>query len=514
MSTELDAGFLDDLFDAVGRDIDALVLPPADTARHRGQVRRRAQTALAVAVTLVLAAGAILAGGALRHWSGAQPPAGPPRPSGILASPTERVGFQRLTAVGTAVIPGVAQLPHGPTDRSLLLATDGDVGYVGWLDVDAQTLRVAAVDLGTARLRWGPVELGRYNDSNGLFSVPGGVLVLGESNSGTGPGYEMYAVAGDTGAVRWHRPFDINTDGFLPLAAAMVLSTSQDHTIRGLDWRTGRELWSAPAHGPELVPVITRAALFGPASLFGAYAPVSVDPRVLEIGTDGALRIYSGVTGALLSTVDGVGSAGASYRAVDNPAYGDTLFVAAGSPYQLRSYDLAHPDRAPRSLYTGPAGRTVLDLAACGDGLGVCVLDQVPNSLASQLALIRIRPGPGQYWRTDVGMARALIPAGAHILISGLDPAARSLLFDRDGKQLLSPQERAGRVGRISEVSLIAFGGGDPSGTGSVPVVGLDLVGLDRRPLGQVPDGGGGCQWTDRYLACPGVTGVEVWRFA
>jgi len=47
-----------------------------------------------------------------------------------------------------------------------------------------------------------------------------------------------------------------------------------------------------------------------------------------------------------------------------------------------------------------------------------------------------------------------------------------------------------------------------------VTVAGINATDGKRMVLGKISIAPIGCSWTDRFLICPGPTGVEVWRFA
>lgn len=498
---------LDQMFAALRSDADAVPLAEPEVPRRRGERRKRTRIGAAALATACLVA-AVIGGGAWLGRGHERPePAQPPKHTAPVGRP---VDFSPLEQVG----PGVG---FGAPVLLALSATIGDRAYLAWQQNDG-LLKVAALDVTTGRPAWSPRTLGKYGMSGKLLALPQAALLVGYPDDGRATlDHTLFVLDPATGALRWQREFDIDGGDLVFFDTILVLA-GRGGTV-ALDWRTGAEVWSAPASADPVVSSFgmrTPADLGGPGGPRGdGFGPTYRDGRLLQVTAAGNLLVSDAQTGRRLAEPRPVAAPVAPDGASDEIlAYDGKLFVAgrSESPYRVRMTDLATADE-PRVVYTAPAAdRAVVTLAPCGPGR-ICLVEA--GRRADDAAVVAVDVATAEAaWRASAVQVERLAPAGDRVLVGG---GGNPGLFDPHGQQLLSlppvqPSVLSWTVaGWVNSASLLLLEGAGP---GEVEVFGVDAATGRRTPLGQVQARTTGCSWTEQYLVCPGQQGFAVWRFA
>src|SRR5262249_30757087 len=149
------------------------------------------------------------------------------------------------------------------------------------------------------------------------------------------------------------RPFNLNEENVVFFGSVLVIGSPSEHVIQGLDWRTGKRLWSTPnlaGDHYQLTGMYGQGDVGQDGFTAGGFGPNLTDHRLLQVGTDGTLRVYDAQTGQLRSTRPGVGATTDEYV-----AYEGTLYSVSrnNEPYRVRALDLDHPGDS-RLVYAAP----------------------------------------------------------------------------------------------------------------------------------------------------------------
>ncbi|MFD0747861.1 hypothetical protein ACFQ1L_43315 [Phytohabitans flavus] len=232
-----------------------------------------------------------------------------------------------------------------------------------------------------------------------------------------------------------------------------------------------------------------------PTGALEQHPPLLRDPRLLQITASGNLLVRDAATGAVTATRAGVApSSHANYIAFGGRLYGYSLTEQTN---RLRVSDVDGTG-APRDIFTGAPGHNITSLAACGAGR-VCVLDIYDEAQVIAIDVDRGR----EAWR--VGAPRdveLLTSAGARVLATGRshELGTVSVLLDQDGRQVLRSDTQ---VVWLSSGTLLSFG--------ATELAAVDAADGSVRVLGELPEHGRYCSWTERRVACPTATGFQVW---
>lgn len=484
---------LNRLFAALGSHADAMPLADPGTVRDRPGGRGRLLVAAAAA--LLLLAGTAIGIGWLTGPRRTPDPALPPVPPGQ---------FTALTPVG----PGIS-MRFGPLDQGGaygMASVVGERAFVAGRTPDGN-LRIGAIDLATGRPAWPTRNLGRWGDWNGMTALPQGVIVIGERDDGTTPDHVAMIVDPATGALRWQ--IGVDDLQFEPYESLLVVLSSTEHLIRGLDWRTGAERWRrpvAPGTGTQIVGNrSTTAAPVAHGPLGAATAPN--DHRLLLVDPTGTLHVHDARTGDPIATHDGVADPASRYQAYDGMLYA----VSTTRPTRVRAFDLDRPD-GMHTLYTAAPDddRFVDGVMPCGPGR-ICLFSRGspgpdPATDTTEIVAIDVakrrdlwrRPAPGGQFAAALGN-RILTGSGQ--------------LYDGDGRQLLDTPYAV--TGWVSPGSLLVLSRPDATDArADVEVAGASAEDGTRTPLGRIPAMSGYCSWSTTVLVCPTADGFKAWRFA
>jgi hypothetical protein len=194
-------------------------------------------------------------------------------------------------------------------------------------------------------------------------------------------------------------------------------------------------------------------------------------------------------------------------------AFGDKLYlVASDNGYQVREYDLAKLGE-PRVLLTNTDDKRQVrgSLARCGENR-ICLLESA-GSDAKTTQVVAVDTKEGKLaWRKPAPDADHLIEMGDGVATKASESSVGALLFDNEGKQLLSEDAKKSYPVRVDASSVLLFSQISPYSSSTV-VTGMDLAGK-RTPLGSL-DGVSVayCSWSKEFITCPAKGEFRSWRF-
>ena len=396
------------------------------------------------------------------------------------------------------------------SSQGAFTAIQGDRAYLAWQRED--TLEVIGVDLERRAELWRRPMPGPSEQWAGLTALPTAIVVRAH-NTGLDEPRAFYVLDPGTGDVRWQRDTH-GEDSLLYTPDVIVLTDRIGHALRGLDLRTGIQLWEKPLPKDQydydnvaVFRVTTDRRLAGPATLDGSSTDIDPDEhRIVLIGMDRVMRVYDVRDGQMLAERGNVGAPDDFYL-----AYGGRLFAASkDNGYRIDSYDLTRPGE-PRSVYTVPQEtRRLLDLAPCGEDR-LCALD-VANFDAESTELVAINTvDGGQLWRRPNPAGERLVTIGDRVMVTTTESPPVTRIFDPSGAEVAN---RPGTGARVNSGSALIFSAVSTT-TGDVSLAGVGTHSRARTELGMMNDVRAGvCAWNAELIACPGTESFTIWRFA
>ena len=371
---------LDRLYAALGTHADDLPLADPDAVRTRGRQRSRGRHLAAAAATVILLGTATGVGWLMDR-------------SGL---PALQDRFISLEPIG----PGIP-MPLDPANETGSYGMASVVGQpaFGAARTPDGHLRVGAVDLATGGPAWPSRDLGRWGDWMGMIALPQGVIVIGEHDDGTTPDHVAMVVDPASGTLRWQ--VGIDDLQFEYFDSVLVVLSSADRLIRGLDWQTGAERWRRPIDPGEGTRMLGNHSTGAVPAGRGPYglATAPRDHRLLVIDPAGTLEVLDARTGDLIAThrevgEPVVGNSRSYYRAYDGMLYG---FSSDTRPTRISAFDLDRPARA-RTLYTVASDdNRITDATPCGPRR-LCVISHGspgadPGTIRADITVIDVAAG-------------------------------------------------------------------------------------------------------------------------
>jgi hypothetical protein len=485
---------LDELFDALGRQADAIPLGGSGPARQRGKslrARNRAVLAAAAVVALLVGVGVTVT----RERRGADP---------------------ILPATYPARIRGIAPLGEPlrlPGDRiwtGARIAGDRVVGFSGGTDGRHESV---AVDTATGATAW--KLSGQEGFYRGVATTPEVVAFLREVDL---PSEALTAAARrvlefhdpSTGVRRWELPY---TDHDQVVFHQDVLAHRADATgtIEGRDIVTGKVLWKVQPGADRPRSIIGMRTEADGHEVSGSGDPDFFDPssqkvfpytddRLVELSGKGNVTIRDIRTGEVLSSTPGrpgVGSPTAfegtvAYSLLDDGRWtiGTTskVLYRAQAPWDPNGYFLCAQDR-------------------------LCVHEVRQGATEQQEArLLVIDVTGGGVLRTSA----AIPPVGysavrnGHLMTSGGGGAGGNgtALYDEDGRPMYSDGGFGGFVDNGNALTLSR-----DARDGRYIVRAISNIDFEEIRIGSMPEISGRCDWNDELLTCPAGKELWIWRF-
>jgi outer membrane protein assembly factor BamB len=327
----------------------------------------------------------------------------------------------------------------------------------------------------------------------------------------------MYVLNPADGSLRWKRDV-YGGDYRFAFDSGLVLVSPNNAVIRGLDWRTGNEMWTLAdpvnKYGPvrtHTYQVATARDTGGPADLTGApYNPdLTGDRRLVQLDSDKTLRVIDAQTGKVLRERKAV--AGSDDLALAHDGRLDVVVRQTG--YEIREYDLDNLGE-PQVVYSQPdTARMPLALQRCGSDR-LCVLDRGTDPQSTEVVGIDVKGRKARWHGPAVG-TEELVAAGDRVLATTVDGEPASALFDTNGKQLL-PEDARKSVGvRVNALSVLLFSATPSTYPADVSLTGVAATDGTRQPLGSLSKvRSRSCSWNEHVLVCAAEQEFRVWRFA
>jgi hypothetical protein len=351
-----------------------------------------------------------------------------------------------------------------------------------------------------------------------VFATPEAVVGFADRYGNAEKSRTAYALNPADGKPRWKLDLH-NDDRLIFYDTVVVFISDHDHSLRGYDVATLKELWKrdypkadSRSQSVKVIDVSTDADLAGPAALDGSPAvrDRAGEHRLLVIGEDKKLQVYDVTDGKPITQASGVGEPRFLYL-----AHAGRLYVADDeSPYRITSYDLKSPDK-PQIVYTSPdKDRQVKKMAPCGGG-HLCLLDTAGYDDKTADVVSVDTAAAKQDWRHRTSGVDTLTPVGDGILATDTSSStATSTLFGRDGKAVLKSADAHGAAVRVNAESLLVFSDQPSTSLADTGIVGVQVDGGDRTPLGTLTKSKArSCSWNETAMLCAADKKFTVWRF-
>ncbi|HEY3503162.1 MAG TPA: Hsp70 family protein [Actinocatenispora sp.] len=404
----------------------------------------------------------------------------------------------------------------------------GGTAYLTDIDSDGKaTVRSVALDdkVGDAK-KLATLDSDGATWAEWAIAHPGGIELQYGTN-GDAPGkYEM--VNPDTGRT-WTNTPSSDDDSYTVLAkAGVVLHSGTDGTVEGLDLRTGKRRWG-PKKEYGSVNVESRPEDMAGAAWFGDASPfekADVDRKVVVVNDKGLARVIDPATGgvvgdpATVDTGDGI-SGDASTQTVVN---GMMVDATSGSNYQIRAYALNAMSN-PKWTYREPSNRKVDWISPCGEDQSlVCVKDHVPSDTSDtaaeaktdRLVVLKLAGDGKPVWTRKMAGLDSVFPVGDRLVVNTVvDGDPHTTVYDDDFEKVdvdFGNTESA----RVDDATVLGVDGvatGDSTSAEDWSMNGNGVQSGHTKTLGKISADLGRCEWTDRYMACPGDDGFEFWQF-
>ncbi|GAB2958999.1 serine/threonine-protein kinase [Streptomyces heilongjiangensis] len=371
----------------------------ADAAPGRGERGRPRRRVLVVATALVLAAGGVLGSVRLLGDDGDTAAGGPATPRATVAA------APALEAWATRPAPKKSGAPQ--------------CAYGAGTLVCAQPGLVSALDPADGRVLWRHPVTG---DTSEPPVVSGGLVHVSTDGGG-----RSQALDPETGEVRWER--DLTAYGGRRFVGGVLLLTSADGTVTGLDGATGDTLWRRAVPG-QREAYFTSFGGGGPAyvaSVTGTGAGArtrvtAVDPETGDVEWDARLD----------GDLKPVGASGSAlFLLAGGGVYGDTVGVVRHDPASGTTDRFTLPVRLEQAL-------------AVVRGDRVCLL-----GIGGALVTVDMKAGR-QLWRAETGVAQGSAPVtdGRYVYFTTAD--GRLLALDaREGRLAGQTPPRLGDTDRV-----------------------------------------------------------------
>ncbi len=444
---------IDQLFRALGAHAERIPLGTAESARRRGDRRRRHRLATVAAV--VLTAGAV---SATTVWLKPQP------------APVAGVPFVHLVDAGH--LPADLTIPVPETHGGLF----ADVKLLDGVAYTADQRKGGPVQLGALDLNTGAYTTVERDESfviESFYVSPHGVLVAGTR---AGESATVIAVVEPvTLAPRWERDLG---GGVLAVGSVIAAYDPEAGVLSTLDWRTGEAVWERDVGAVQgITPVYASTpGLLAPA---GTWPTELADDRLLVVGPTGTLEVVDALTGTMVGRVD-------VDRVEHAVAIGGSLYVTSGRTTLAFTID---GSAGPVIVHSGNAR-----VMPCGANLvclmpvtgGVLVFDNTTHEKVGAL--------PYATEGTVVG-DRFLSHIGA--------------LYDLSGT-LLGATPGEVQAWWITADSALTISRSGPTAT----VWGIAARDGSAVSLGTIPAPTSVCAVDQRHLVCAIADGFQAWRFA
>ncbi|MEU4421013.1 PQQ-binding-like beta-propeller repeat protein [Actinoplanes sp. NPDC024001] len=447
---------LDELFQGLGRQADAIPIAPPEAARLRGRQRRRNRAVIAAAVAVCLVAAGV---SGLLNRPGRQPdstvaPSGP-----------------GLSAVGSPISLG------NPVTVDYSVTAGGRV-FTLWQAADG-TVNLLAADLRTGAQAWKTQRPAKPDAFMHLYAMSQGIALLAEGR------ISVYDPA--DGRLRWEMPYS-EADGLTVQTRAVVRWSAQTRRIEAFGWQDGKRLWSLETAGDKLVTVRSGTEI-RQEDLAGK--------RVVQVSATGKGQVVdldSGTAGETFSIP--AAAANGTITAFEEWLISEETWPDR-SGYRLHATDLRTGDT--RVIAERESGHTLGQADLCGPNR-LCVLDKQDATTTVTAIDLATRE---QVWEVPGPDGAEGIEAHDGYLLTGGGGAGT--LYDRNGQVVYRAPDSA--VSWLTAESLLRV-----AGSGEVERIRVANGHTER--VGTVPLQIGVCAAVPDRLACPTSEGLRIWSLS
>jgi outer membrane protein assembly factor BamB len=239
---------------------------------------------------------------------------------------------------------------------------------------DNETLQVTALDTASGRLLWTHALPGPHALDPRLSTEPGVFIVYDLTGESPDSRRQITVLDVATGATLWSHvspePAATGTEYAMEAPAAAILVSPEANEFRGLDWRTGRTMWTRAGGAPML----DTTPAPGPVDVHSGIPPTATVAATFYVRqSDATMREYAIATGR---------PTGRKWTGVPEPT--NLSFISRGKLYTVTSTELSTFDLGgdgPSVAYTAhpvaPGTRDPQRLSnpvPCG-GDAICVID-------------------------------------------------------------------------------------------------------------------------------------------
>jgi hypothetical protein len=476
---------LDGLFEAMGRQADAVPLGGADRARERGRQRTRTRAVVSAAAAVLLL---VVGGGLLLR-----------QPAELALPADKRLVGTPMPEVGEPIDLG------GQVARSVM-AADSERAYVAWLNAEDNGLQVKAADLKAGMPAWESAQpiVDPLRGIEQVVVVPAAVLVVTKARDDTKPAIGLHAFNPRTGVALWSREVEA-ADSLVFTADTLVQLTARSGRVDGFDWVSGGSRWSR-TQGEKVTRALGMAVsddekkynMSGP-------SPTFIDGRIVLL-TSGAAEVRDAATGDLR-------------RSVPLPARGETVVAYDGWLFTRDATDIGsgvHRIRATTLDETSYTSTVLAELPGAFVTMNACGMDQV-------CVLTQTRPGSA----SDQQITK----------LTAIGVRERRVLWQRDSSYGASEISAAGGAALLTDENgsapeIFGLGGGHrhepplggrwldwksllvtmPDGTGRLAK--MSAQNADLKPYAKLAaEFGGSCASSSTRIACVDPAGtLKVWQ--
>ncbi|MEV6347255.1 PQQ-binding-like beta-propeller repeat protein [Actinoplanes sp. NPDC051851] len=464
---------IDDLFAALGREADALPLPPPGAAIRRGRRRNRNRAALAAsAVLLVVLAGVGLA---VRYR--------PDDRTHPILPTTQDDRVSGMSPIGGPVV-------HGDGNDTWQRVIEADGRIYGVVTLPGGGGRVVAVDASTGAVLWSSTTYERLSEQAGLVAIPGALLVTEPASATERTTLDLdadtHVLDPETGqstlSVAWQFGSRWITGG------GMLVLQNTNGALKGFDLDDLDHTWRVPA-GDDTPAYLVGTDEVGSGDL-GPLVRIT-DGDLVQVTKSGKVRVIDIGTGKVRDTV-------ATGQPAPAAAIADDGKLLSSVGRTLRETDLSGD--GTRILYTAPAGWRTGAVRACGDGR-LCLYQYQPDGEHTEVLAIDATDGEVVWRSSTTSQAETFLRVrGSRVLLGG---ATQTAVYDGSGRLLFAGP---GTADWIDDDDVLWVGA-----DGSVSAV--SARDGARTGLGTVPGLTGDCAVSAEVLACPTGGTLRLWRF-
>ncbi|MGA8114243.1 MAG: hypothetical protein WCA46_11320, partial [Actinocatenispora sp.] len=409
----------------------------------------------------------------------------------------------------------------------------GDHAYLANTDSDGK-LTLQAVKLGSKISRpwtkefssgsaqWDEDGVGTGVFDKGITAHPGLIeLRYSSTYSGSSEVPGRYIAVDPDNGHHWSNVPGGDEDRYtvFPDAGVVVHYNSKTGELEGLDCANGHRKWHAkagPVLGEESTGELDRPGMFGYSSAFDdsptGHRAVSIDStgtaRVLDVGKGeftGKTRVTPSSSNGRQYVFDGM-----------------LLDLTSENGYRVSAYSL--DDLGTRKwIYNSPSSTRFPDwLTPCGEST-VCVSDFEGDSttptekqaLTRKLTALPLDDGSTPKWEpVKTPGLQGVVPVGDRLLLNSVvDDTAKVTVLDDEGNPDPEKPIADSQAARVDNATVLIANGNVTDLASTWSLTGMGVQSGEQTRIGRAAVDLTACEWSDKYLVCPGDGRFDVRSF-